>query len=74
MQDYNQADVNFMRQMIEHHKMALKMSNVVLGGGQNHTVKTLAVKIQQAQAAEINMMERWLWSHGHIAASKSHSM
>lgn len=74
MQDFNNADVNFMKQMIKHHTMALKMADVVLRSGENPSVKTLAMKIKQAQSTEINLMERWLWSHGHISASKSHSM
>lgn len=60
----NEADIKFLRNMIEHHTAALKMAKDYLDNTQPATrqarVADLARNIIKAQTAEIAMMQQWL--------------
>ena len=58
--DYNPADTRFMRKMIDHHEMALGMSDAVLKDGKNSDVESLARSIKSSQQKEIATMKKWL--------------
>lgn len=57
------ADVNFVKGMIEHHKGAVKMSEQELQHGKDPQIRQLAQSIIKAQNQEIQMMEKWLKTH-----------
>ena len=57
---YTAADVRFMQDMIHHHEQALIMSRMVPERSAREDVRTLAEKIERAQADEIWAMVRWL--------------
>ena len=57
---FTEADVLFMQNMIHHHEQALIMSRMVPERSVRHDVRTLAEKIESAQADEIAVMVRWL--------------
>lgn len=54
------AEIRFMEGMIDHHQMALDMSNDCLKKASATDVKTLCQNIIKAQTAEITMMQGWL--------------
>lgn len=56
----NPADRKFLQDMIEHHQMALEMSQTVIDKGTDPQVDALARRIIDAQKAEIALMERML--------------
>jgi uncharacterized protein (DUF305 family) len=61
--DHNAADVTFAQMMIPHHAQAVEMSDMILAKQDvPAAVTTLATKIKQAQAPEINTMAGWLKS------------
>lgn len=57
------ADINFVKGMIEHHKGAVTMSQQELKYGKDPEMRRLAQSIIKAQQQEIKMMERWLQQH-----------
>ena len=57
------ADINFVKGMIEHHKGAVKMSEQELQHGKDPQIRRLAQSIIKAQNQEIQMMEKWLKLH-----------
>lgn len=67
MADYNNNDVKFVREMIPHHQMAVNMSATVYHNGQNKQIKDMAMRIYNAQKAEIETLKKWLKDRG-IAA------
>jgi uncharacterized protein (DUF305 family) len=60
----NAADRKFLRLMIPHHKMAIRMADAVAADGSDSRVGMLARKIRTAQTNEIALMERMLKQAG----------
>ena len=58
------ADVDFIKGMIAHHKGAVEMAQIVLEHGSDPEVKKLAEDIIKAQEGEIKWMEEWLAKNG----------
>jgi uncharacterized protein (DUF305 family) len=54
------ADVDFMQGMIHHHAQALVMTSMVRDRSASESLTILARRIELAQEAEIETMERWL--------------
>jgi uncharacterized protein (DUF305 family) len=59
-----EADVRFMRDMIEHHAQALEMSQLAPSRTQSEDVLLLARRIDIGQRDEIVLMRGWLEAHG----------
>lgn len=57
------VDVDFIRNMIPHHEMALGMAEKQLKSGKDAEARTMAQKIIDAQKKEIADMKDWLKSH-----------
>lgn len=54
------ADVDFARAMIAHHRGAVDMARIVLAFGTDERIRDLANAVVEAQEDEIRMMEAWL--------------
>lgn len=54
------ADIDFVRGMIAHHRGAVEMAKVVQQYGKDPELKKLAADIISAQQREIEFMEQWL--------------
>ena len=54
------SEVRFLEGMMDHHQMALDMSNDCLAKAKTDTVRTLCQNIITAQTAEIKTMQGWL--------------
>lgn len=54
------ADVDFARAMIAHHRGAVDMARIVLAFGTDERIRDLAIAVVEAQEDEIRMMEEWL--------------
>jgi uncharacterized protein (DUF305 family) len=52
-------DAEFIRQMIPHHEMALRMSRMVINHGNRRELRNLAESIIRSQTSEINQMQQW---------------
>lgn len=57
------ADVDFARGMIAHHKGAIDMATVLLEHGDDPELRQLAEAIIAAQEAEVAFLEAWLAEH-----------
>ncbi|MCA5894448.1 DUF305 domain-containing protein [Isoptericola sp. NEAU-Y5] len=57
---YNQADVDYMTQMIEHHLQALDMSVLAPDRAQDDQVLAIADRINDVQGAEVHGLVAWL--------------
>ncbi|MBW8361682.1 MAG: DUF305 domain-containing protein [Kaistella sp.] len=53
------TDADFSRMMIEHHKGAVEMSELVLEKGKNEELKTFAKKVIDAQNTEIGLKKKF---------------
>ena len=62
--EFNDADVDFARAMIEHHEQAIDMADLVIAKGQDGGVRGLAERIKDQQGPEIRRMQDWLASWG----------
>lgn len=72
--EHNAQDVNFAQMMIVHHQGAIDMAKLAPSRAQSEQVKTLAAKIEAAQAPEIAQMQAWLQEWGESASGPEHSM
>lgn len=61
---HNQADIEFVQGMIPHHEQAVTMSELAASRAASAGVKTLATRIQAAQAPEIAQMKGFLKDWG----------
>lgn len=59
---YVEADVHFMQHMILHHAQAVEMVELMRTRASSDTVRRLAERIGQSQAAEMALMQEWLTS------------
>jgi uncharacterized protein (DUF305 family) len=59
------ADVDFARGMIPHHKGAVDMAKIVLEYGKDPELKKLAQDVIASQQKEIAFMQEWLKKKGH---------
>ena len=57
---FNDADVSFATDMVQHHAQALSMVDLTLGRDLSPQLAELAEQIRQAQAPEIEQMVDWL--------------
>ncbi|WP_323380076.1 DUF305 domain-containing protein [Streptomyces alkaliphilus] len=60
LEDHNDADVAFAREMIPHHRQALEMSELAPDRAASPEVRTLAEEIEAAQGPEIETLTDWL--------------
>lgn len=74
-QGYNEADVDFASDMIQHHAQALEMVDLTLGRDLDPEVARLAEEIRAAQAPEIEQMADWLqgWDAPVPETSRDHA-
>jgi uncharacterized protein (DUF305 family) len=61
----NDADVDFARGMIPHHRGAVDMAKIVLEHGKDPELRKLAQDIISSQDKEIAFMREWLKKKGH---------
>lgn len=59
-EDFNQADVDFATDMIQHHAQALSMVDLTVGRDLSPAMTRLAEQIRMAQGPEIETMVDWL--------------
>ncbi|GAA2893523.1 DUF305 domain-containing protein [Streptosporangium fragile] len=63
----NAADVTYVRDMIVHHRQALDMAALAPTRAENSRLKSLASRIRDSQAPEIQFMTTWLQQQGLTA-------
>ncbi len=73
-EDHNAQDVTFAQGMIPHHKGALEMAEVAADKASSAEVKSLAARIEKAQAPEIETMTGWLKTWGKDVPTSTESM
>lgn len=59
-EEFNQADVDFATDMIQHHAQALSMVDLTVGRDLSPELTQLAEQIREAQGPEIELMVDWL--------------
>lgn len=72
---FNEADVDFASDMIQHHAQALEMVDLTLGRDLDPEVVALTEQIRAAQAPEIEKMADWLedWGQPVPPTSRDHA-
>ncbi|GAA4363115.1 DUF305 domain-containing protein [Nocardioides caricicola] len=72
---FNEADVSFASDMIQHHAQALSMVDLTAGRSLDPEVQQLADDIRAAQGPEIEMMVDWLtaWDEDVPETMRDHS-
>ncbi|AXB47683.1 DUF305 domain-containing protein [Amycolatopsis albispora] len=60
----SEVDVNYVTNMIPHHRQAIVMTDLVAERASNELVRGIASRIDAAQGAEIDQMTAWLTQHG----------
>ncbi|MFF3375943.1 DUF305 domain-containing protein [Streptomyces sp. NPDC002680] len=73
-EDHNAEDVSFAQGMIPHHKGALEMAEEATDKASSAEVKSLAARIEKAQAPEIETMTGWLKTWGEDVPTSTESM
>ncbi len=68
----NSADFRYTQMMIEHHRQALVMTELVPERASSTTVKRLAERISAGQKPEIGAMEGWLERNGGDKRKQHH--
>ena len=63
-EDFNDADVSFAQDMIQHHRQAIEMASLAGDRAQSDDVKSLASDIEAAQQPEIETLAGWLEAWG----------
>ena len=58
--NFSPADVTFMTDMIHHHAQALEMARLAPTNGASPSIATLAARIENGQADEVETMIEWL--------------
>jgi uncharacterized protein (DUF305 family) len=61
---HTEADVQFMQGMIGHHAQALEMTELLATRTNSDDMRKLALRIEQSQTDEIEMMQEWLKRRG----------
>lgn len=54
------TESKYARDMIEHHRMAVRMSQELLRGSPRPRIKAFAEKVIEAQSKEIEWLQSWL--------------
>ncbi|HEY0775417.1 MAG TPA: DUF305 domain-containing protein, partial [Nocardioidaceae bacterium] len=72
---FNDADVDFTTDMIQHHAQALSMVDLTMGRGLDPEMVELTEQIRAAQAPEIEKMVDWLeeWDQPVPETSRDHA-
>ncbi|MEU1787022.1 DUF305 domain-containing protein [Streptomyces sparsogenes] len=63
----NSADFTYVRMMIQHHRQALVMTDLVADRAESSKIKRLARRISAGQKPEIEAMKGWLRTNGGTA-------
>lgn len=74
-EDFNQADVDFATEMIQHHAQALSMVDLIEGKQVSPELTALAEQIRMAQGPEIETLVDWLqdWSQPVTETMRDHA-
>lgn len=74
-EDFNQADVDFATEMIQHHAQALSMVDMIEAKEVSPALKALAEQIRMAQGPEIEILVDWLqdWSQPIPETTRDHA-
>lgn len=70
--EHVEADVTFMRNMIEHHAQAIEMTGYVDERTQDRDIRLLAERMQVSQEDEIDLMAGWLQDRGQPIRNEGH--
>lgn len=68
----SEADVLFVRDMIAHHAQAVTLAGLAAGRAADPELASFAVRIEQAQQAELDVMAQWLQQRGFGLDAHAH--
>src|SRR3546814_3934661 len=68
------ATETWVRKMIEHHRGAIEMSQIVLRDARDAQVREMATKSSAEQRREIDELQTWLRAHGKRAQCQDQSL